>query len=1086
MQKVGTARLNGYDLQYYIAYIDNGGIKERLDVFSDSSKYTPNNTSTCYASYVKNAKEHILGDEKFIRSVLKIQHEASMLYVAEQQEAYVEDGKFCMKITKESADGAIYFCRKMAMGQITYEEYKTPAGHVIYDAVNSMNTSFSEPFNMVQYETVGAIKRTVTRSQASSSANFRSEEELLRLYPEVSHVLENDYVVVQSYEEAIERLNKWVTSSIQLKGYDIESLHTDWGPGSDNRITGVFLGLGTTWSTYFPFRQDNFDYNLPIEFLRTIFDAINSQPPAPEVILLGHNMKFEIEGFYQEFGHFIRFDVDTYLLAVLANPKIGKGTHTLKALGAQVENKFYLTLKHIFIGPVKFNVLTPGVVKLYGCPDATTPAKIYPWLLEKIPKDEHYVMQLEMLLPYVKAMNEFYGIRLDMERVAELIAKAEYKVEYLSNLFKKMHNTSKNINAYDTLKEILYDKLRCKVEVFTSKGGPATSKVAIDRIIAGGKIAPDLDRIPADIVDKDGKVIIEGKTLASNKYPSLVIYQTYKKELKELGALRRLRDHSVNGRFKFYINQSGAGSNRQTSDAHQFSDTMKSCALADSPYHGLVSSDWAQVELRILAGMAGETDLIELESQVGVDIHRAILSLIQNKPIHLISEEERQAGKGVNFGVVYMMSEYGLAARDFGPGYTKEQLNIEKEKITNFFNTFPRIKKLLKDNENFLKENGYITTAFKYYRYFPELLDPTTPSKVVKSLIRSGNNTPVQGTGAQLLKISETKVQAWIKEKGWDQLKNYDGVMLPKARMILPIHDEILFSYDMEEITKEEVIYMFKECMELDVKGFPPLFVSPAFIGNWYEGKNPTFEVPIPLRDKIIEEYLKGNYLLKGKDYEQVLDEYRNNEIKEYMQDLIAKYKTASEIAKHVDHPVLTHTLIETMIPKKPERKKFTHLERIEESVIRYMKKLEEGGDLVVKQEVVDTEEEKREFMPADEWVEQYVKVDSFGDVIQEELDLIDDGELDESILEVSFEDQMAPKEPFVYGMNECIIDLSDYDIATTGNDIHQRIVQQCTDDQYYKVIYIVGNLTKDTGMKIDYVPDILTDIFNSVENKEV
>ena len=465
-------------------------------------------------------------------------------------------------------------------------------------------------------------------------------------------MLKEDYVVVESYEDAVERLEYWINSKEQLKSIDIESRSTDWHPVSTNRITGVFLGCGEKWSTYFPFRQDNFEYNLPIKFLRRIFDAVNNQPKYPNTIILAHNAKFEIEGFYQEFREFLRIDVCTYVLSVLVNPIIKKGSHTLKKLTSKVDGKFYLELSDIFIGPIQFNVLPKEIVKLYGCPDATSPAKIYKYLMSKLPKDEMFVKRLEMGLLHVKAMNEFYGIRMDQDRLYELIQDEEYKVQLLGDTFRKLHKTSRNINSSDVLSEILYNKLKCKVEVRTAKGAPATSKYAIDRNV-------------------------------------------------KTGALNRLKNKSADGRFLFYINQVGAGSNRQTSDAHQFSDTMKSCALADSPYHGLVSNDWKQVELRILAGAAGQKDLIELEKDMGVDIHRAILSIIQKRPMWTISEEDRKAGKSVNFGVVYMMTAYGLARRDFGPAYTKEQLRLEMQKITDFFNGLPMVKKYLKDNEEY-------------------------------------------------------------------------------------------------------------------------------------------------------------------------------------------------------------------------------------------------------------------------------------------------------------------------------------------------------------------------------------------------
>ena len=1021
---------------------------------------------------------------------MKIKAESSYLHVPERKTVKVDNGKFIMDIKKENPDAGIYYTRSMVNGKVVGELYKTSLGFIeVTEVSDTAYIAADKPINIEDYKVINDVT-TVDRTKTikTEQAEFLSYDEILRKFPQVAHVLDksNDYKVIMSYEEAEERLNIWINSKEQLKTYDIESYSTDWGPVSENRITGVFLGYGTKWSTYFPFRQQKFDYNLPIEFLRKILDAINNQPPYPEVILLGHNIKFEEEGFYQEFREFVRCDVDTYLLAVLVNPVIKRGSHTLKTLTNLVDHNFYITLEDIFIGPVKFNVLPPEIVLLYGCPDATSPAKLYPYLMERLPKDENFVMQLEMGLPQIKATNEFYGVHMDMERLTTLIEDEEYKVELLSNLFKKIHHTSRNINSNDVLSDIIYNRLRCRVEVRTNKGAPSTSKFAIDRIIDTGyqEITKDTP-IPKDILDRNGKVIIAGKDLAKNKYPSLIIYQTYKKCQKELGALNRLMKKSQDGYFKFYINQVGAGSNRQTSDAHQFSDTMKSCVIADSPYHGLVSCDWKQVELRILAGMSGQDDLAELEANPDVDIHRAILSIIQKMPMWQISEEMRKAGKAVNFGVVYMISEYGLARRDYGPAYTKANLADERKKITDFFNGLPKIKIFLKCNEEFLKKHGYIKTAFNYYRYFKELLDPTLDEKTAQSLIRSGNNTPVQGTGAQMLKMVETRVLAYIKKRGWDKEKLYDGRWLPMVRMILPIHDEILLSYD-KSIPKEEIITMFKECMELDIDGMPPFFAAPAFIDNWYQGKDAAYEVDIPFRDKIVEEYKKGNYLLTGKDYLTVLKEYRSNEIKDYMADLIAKYKTVDEVAAHVTHDSLTHTLIENMLPKS-ERKKLTHMERIHEATRRYMEQLEDNGTLTNLIEVTAPEkDDTTAYMDIDEWSTTYTHIDANGDLIvedngeeQDDDDLSSIGEL------LPIEERFVQKCNVLYLMNECLIDLTGLDLKTDGEEINQGVQRLMSPDGFYNVVYVIGNKTVKTGFKVKYIEDELNALFDNLKKND-
>lgn len=689
-------------------------------------------------------------------------------------------------------------------------------------------------------------------------------------------------------------------------------------------------------------------------------------------------------------------------------------------------------------------------------------------------------MGLEMQLPVVKMMNEFFGMRMDMEYLTELRSNLEHDYNMLGDMFRQIHHTSKNINSGVVLKEILYDKLRCKVEVWTNKGQPSTSKVAIKRILdTGARQLTGNEVIPKSIVGQDGKVLIEGEALAKNKYPSLVIYQKYKLLEKELTSIRRLEKKSVKGFFQFYINQSGAGSNRQTSDAHQFSSTMKRCAVSDSPHHGLVSCDFSQVELRILAAMAKEEKLLEMERDCDIDIHRAVWSIISGKHIWDISEEERKAIKSLNFGVVYMMSEYGLATNKYGPAYTKEQLVKERQNIVDFYNGLPNVKEFQTKTLEDLEKYGYVKTAFNYYRYFPELLDPMLDPKLRKRLKRSGNNTPVQGTGAQILKICEVLLFEYIHNKGWDKLKDYDGVMLPMVRMILPIHDEILLSYD-KEIPKEEICKMFKECMELDIKGFPPLFASPAFIDNWADGKNAAYEIDTKFRDEIVEEYEKGNYLLTGKDYLKTLTEHRNGEIKSYMDGLIKEYRTVEAVTEHVRHPNFTHVLIETMMPDSSDRKQFTHRERIAESVRRYMEQLEKSGEInvILSQDELDIEVD--EGMDTEAWIEGYTHIDQDGNLIDES---DEDEEYDVYKTFDEFEEPVEPLQytPYVYCMSEVFVDISDLDITTNGEVVHQEIMKLTKPDAPYTLYYVQGNKNVRTKYKIEYCPAELDRIFAEV-----
>ncbi len=1087
MEKSGVVTLNIYDNCRPIALIWYGGsgLYERIDFTTDPESYNVLNTSSCLASYYRKGSEKYLGRAEVIQAFFKIKHDASLNHGLETKDVSVEDGAVILIVTKKEPDINLEYTVVLKNGRIKSEYYQTADGSITITEVTDAIELEMRPVNIEDYSSYGSFAIVKSTGTAIHSANYYSYDELLRMYPQVRHVLDNDYVVISSYEEAEERLNIWINSKEKYKSYDIESLDTVWGIFSENRITGVFLGFGETWSTYFPFRQDNFDYNLPIEYLKKIFNAINNQPPAPEVIIMGYNMLFEMEGFYQEFRQWIRVDVDVYLLAALIDTKIRKGSHTLKAQAALVDGRFYLTLEKIFIGKVQFNVLPPEIVKIYGCPDVTSPVKVYKSLIKKLPKNETFVFQLHCKLIKVKALNEFYGLRLDQDRLRHLIAEEQYKVDILRDTFMRMHRTSRNINSYAVMKEILYDKMHCKVYAVTKDGKPATSKVVITKLIEKGALKDyDKEHLPAPICDINGNSIIEGKDLASNKYPSLLVYQQYKLALKELGALNRLVKKSQGDRFMFYINQVGAGSNRQTSDAHQFSDTMKSCVIADSPYHNLVSCDWMQVELRVLAWMAKQDDLIEMERDPNVDIHRAIASIIHKIPMYLISEEMRKADKSVNFGVVYGMTEYGLAKQKHGAGATKEQIREEAINIINFFNGLPNVKRFIQENKEFLYEHGYVETLFHYRRYFNEILDPTISNKLKRSIERAAGNTPIQGTAAQMMKIAELNIQTEIEKRGWDQLKDYDGVMLPMVRLMLPIHDENLLSCD-KSIPMEEIIIMLKDAMELNFKGAPPFFAPPAFVNNWFDGKDPSYEIQIPYRDDIIDKYKRGIVTFGSRPYLDILKEYRTNRISKYMNDLIRKHKTVDEVIKHVDDDNLTHTLIEAMIPKS-ERKHFTHEERIAEATRRYVES--NGGTIVDAVPSEDFKEDTPEYTESlDEWVNHYAYTTADGELIEES----DEDENEEmGATEIEDEESSIQEQGeelhVLYTSTDCLINITGLDPKGIGQKIHEGVIALSNPDEFYRVVYISGSKIIDTGMHIGYISEEIEKLFSLEESEEL
>lgn len=1076
MRKFGTLSLTVYEKgkPLQVVHMSKDPTYDRIDVLEDLSLYSLVDTTNCLASYYRKGREHAYGNDEIIKTMFRIKNQASSFKGQQNQSIDVTAGKTYMNIIKEDESIGMKYFVTLCNGKLFREEYVTPDGALVYDTIDYEDALDMLPINSYMYAEYSLL---VGKQQTEGGTTEYFDLDYLRSRYPIAHLDDMDYVVVSSYEEAEERLQRFIESPEKIKAIDIETTGVDLSIFGVDQITGVVMSWGEEDSTYYPFRQDVFTYNLPLSFLDKICSAVNDQPR--DVTIVAHNGKFEINGFFHE-GKHIRIDADSFLLSTLIVPVMRTGLHALKNLAYRATNKFFLDLKHIFKGKIMFNVLPEEIVKYYACADTTNAIIVYKWLLKQLPVDEKAVFALENKLMYVKACNEYYGMRTDKKLLAENMANEEYKVQMLGDMFRSIHKTDKNINSPDVRRDIFYNKLRCPIEVRTKTGKPSTSAIAVERIVELGTLKNyDHSNVPKAIKDLRKASIIKGEDLVSNKYPSLVILDKYNKSTKELGALKRIERKSIRGRVMFNINQTGAGSGRQTSDAHQYSDVMKSIILSDSPEHYLVSCDYKQIELRVLAFLADQPDLKELMKDPTVDIHRAILSIILGMEMWEISKKQRNKGKQVNFGVVYMMSEYGLAKKEHGPAFTNEDLLEASKSINDFYNGLPKIKAFVKGNEEFVKKHGYIKTAFNSYRYFKEILDPETPKDRISSMVRAANNTPVQGFAAYLMKMAEVNLFEYIKSKKWDETVVVDGAQLPLVRLMLSIHDEVLCSFH-RSIPLEEIVIMFKECMEIVIKNAPPFFAAPAIVERWSEGKLDQAEIPITLRDEMISVWKKEKRsIVHLESYLDDLNNYRTHTLVKYMDALIEEYREPDVVATHVKHPDLTHVLIATFILKD---EKFEHKASIRIATERYMQAKEDGTLYSNTQSRVAPSvlAENEDTLSGYDELLEHIEFGEDGEVILDDsVDLEEDDILfryDNTPKQVKQED----KEYCVYAMDEVLIDITDLSLES-AEIVNINLAKFSNPKEYYNVTYVLKNKMLKSCMKVGHIPGIINTIVRDV-----
>lgn len=1106
--------------------IDESGF-HRIDFVRDNAEFQIDVDAVVY-SRVKRKNVYTIGDSKVYDDYLKVTETIESAKMKTTKNAQWVDGVYVVE--QIGVNEKLGYTVKSVTHNGNLQEYVLMGNgytiqSVVIDPVYGVKLT---PMNFNEYNTLQLSEDTISTTEGGL---FYTLDVLKRRY-DLRHIEEKDYVVATDVATARKRIKEYLENPYPFRGIDTETTGTDVCLYGEDYLVGVILGADKNTSTYFPFRHDG-DFNLPMDFLPEVMDAIAKTQDRG----VAHNKKFDRQVFLKE-GYDVRIKWDTLQLSIIHNPVLGRGIHGEKNLMAQLTSNHFLELDEIFVNPksINFAVLPPDIVKYYACPDGTGVLYLIEDFFAKLPKFQNRLAILECDLSDVKADQEYWGIRVDTKLFEKQYRNCNYVIDLLLKAFRTLTREDGNINSAQVLTDLMYNKMHCKVLLRTKTGQASTSMAAIKKL---SKVpAKEPRNITEDLVDLEGNVIIKAKDLANSAYPALVILAKYREYNKLKTAFyTRFERTMKTGRIFFWVNQNGAATGRQSSPMHQLPPELKDVILADTDNHDFWGPDFSQIELRMIAYLAGEQDLINLAMDPDNDIHRIIGSLISNKEMWAITPEERSTGKRRNFGVVYLISAMGLAAQIFGPGYSQENVEFCQKQLDDFYHKFKRIDRYIKNNATLVQKRGYMETAWYHRRrLFPEIFDPNIEPARKSSILRMGNNVPVQGTAADYMKLAETQVDAWIRAKGWNKI--VDGY--PMVRMMLSIHDELIISAH-QSIPYEEIVEMITKCMETPVEGAPPFFVQPARMDNWGGHSDDAAAMPIRLRDKLIEdytrtgvsvfkqsyfklivpdeikpnlssteksvkelvnefkdkvslEYINGDfgteyteehvkdalkrYIQSGftkyriDNYLQVLNDFRQVQLQDYMNDLLSKYGMDYKVVgKKVRHPSLTHSLLD--VYKKRIPYDMEHEDRIDEATRCYIEDVQSGAisapgkfkadlsDKVVKATDKDTFSHQ---------LEEFVELDVDGNVVYEDASEEMDDEYNsyydpdpESII-----NQCESTPVYVWeladSINFDVQDLKQCDV----NTVLSYIFRNQREDGFYSTNLIYAGKLIDTKMRVE------------------
>ena len=416
-------------------------------------------------------------------------------------------------------------------------------------------------------------------------------------------------------------------------------------------------------------------------------------------------------------------------------------------------------------------------------------------LLKRLEENEqtHLYWEMELPLSGILARMEIEGIRVNQNRLIEMGEQFEERLKEIEQTIYEFAGEEFNINSPKQLAVILFEKMKLPV-IKKTKTGYST---AVD--------------------------VLEKLANQSPMVESLLEYRQLKKlTTTYIDGLQAyiLEDGKIHTRFVQNLTQTGRLSSQdpnlqnipiRTEEGRQ----VRSAFLPSHPEWKLLSSDYSQIELRVLAHMANDVHMIEaFKNNIDIHTNTAMRVFGIQNPEEVTSSMRRQA-KAVNFGIVYGISDYGLS----------QNLNIPRKKAKEFIDRYLEEFKGVKDYMETIvaeaRQKDYVETLFHRRRYLPEI--HSSNFNIRSFAERTAMNSPIQGTAADILKVAMIELDRELKERNF------------QAKLLLQVHDELIFEVPAEEV--ESLQSLVEEVMENAVSLSVPLKADSNIGNNWYEAK---------------------------------------------------------------------------------------------------------------------------------------------------------------------------------------------------------------------------------------------------------
>jgi DNA polymerase-1 len=430
----------------------------------------------------------------------------------------------------------------------------------------------------------------------------------------------------------------------------------------------------------------------------------------------------------------------------------------------------------------------------YAAEDADVTLQLHHAIWPRLEKSDglRFVYErIEMPTARVLQRIERNGVLIDAARLVAQSHELGTKLIELERQAYELAGQPFNLNSPKQIGEIFFDKLKLPVVKKTASGAPSTDEEVLQ------KLAEDYP-LPRLLLEYRG--LAKLKSTYTDKLPKMInpvtgrVHTNYAQAVAVTGRLASNEPNLQNIPVR-------------TAEGRRIRE-----AFIASPGNRIVSADYSQIELRIMAHLSEDEGMLKAFAS-GEDIHRATAAEIFGVPLAEVQAEQRRAAKVINFGLIYGMSVFGLAG-NLGVERAAAQMYMDK-----YFTRFAGVKRFMDDIRQQAKSQGYVETVFGRRLWLPEINSPNGPRR--QAAERAAINAPMQGTAADLIKLAMVAVQDWL---------DHDGL---RTRMVMQVHDELVLDVPQDELAlvQERLPQLMAGVAALKV----PLVAEVGVGANWEE-----------------------------------------------------------------------------------------------------------------------------------------------------------------------------------------------------------------------------------------------------------